>query len=331
MDFQAVEIFITIIELGSFTAAAQKLRLPKQTVSRKITTLENKLGVRLMERSTRHLRLTSSGERFLQYAQDIHKVVRNAKKEFTHFKENPQGILRIATPPLVGDLFLRKVLSHYIETFPKVQLEILYTDQLKEPIRDQFDVVLWSGNLPQFNVIAKHITSSWTMLYASPLYIEKHGVPTSLEELSSHSCIQLNAQLEQQWILQSDSEQRTIRPNFRIKTNNFWLAYESCLNGQGISLLPVMLCGDKVRSKHLVPILPEWFGVTGGLYALFPSRKLLASPVRAFLNLLDKFKDKNLTKAETYRKADASIAHYLEHMHLSLPEINYHFSIDVEK
>ena len=108
MDFQSIEIFITIIELGSFTAAAQKLNLPKQTVSRKITTLEDKIGVRLMERSTRHLRLTSSGERFLRYAQEIHQVVNNAKQDFQNIKEKPQGLLRIATPPLVGDLFLRK-------------------------------------------------------------------------------------------------------------------------------------------------------------------------------------------------------------------------------
>ena len=91
-----------------------------------------------------------------------------------------------------------------------------------------------------------------------------------------------------------------------------------------------MLCGDQVRSKQLVPILPDWAGVSGGLYALFPSRKLLAAPVRIFLNLLDKFKDKNLTKVDNQNQKNKNIVHYLENMRLSPPNIEYHFAMEID-
>jgi len=328
MEIDAARIFTKIIELGSFTSAAQHLNIPKPTVSRKITSLEESLGVRLIERSTRQLRLTPNGERFLQYAMQLTELVDNVQRDFQALKEEPQGELKIAISPLIGELFIHRILIEYMEAYPQVQIHVQQTAQQLNPIKDMVDVIIWSGNLPKANLIAKWISNSWHMLYASPQYIEKHGRPMHIEDINKHRCIQLKPDLSNNWVLRSKNKTKTLSPKFVMNTNNFWLARDAALLGQGIALLPVLLMGEDTRNKRLVNILPEWMDNQGAIYAIFPSRKLLAPQVRAFLDLLDKNKDRSLISHNNPSLQDPNVQFYLQNMRLSAPKIIFDFTYD---
>jgi len=328
MDFDAAKIFTKIIELGSFTSAAQHLNIPKPTVSRKITSLEESLGVRLIERSTRQLRLTPNGERFLQYALQITEIVDDVQRDFQSLKEEPRGIIKIAISPLIGELFIHRILTEYMKMYPQVQVHVQHTAQQLDPIKDSVDVIIWSGSLPKANLIAKWISNSWQMLYASPSYIQKHGVPSSIDELENHQCIQLNSDLTDHWILHSKNTSKKLSPKFIMNTNNFWLARDAVLLGKGIALLPVLLMGEDARKNQLINILPKWMDNQGAIYAIFPSRKLLAPQVRAFLDLLDKSKDRSLISHNPPSLQDPNIQFYLKNMRLSSPKIIFDFNYD---
>jgi DNA-binding transcriptional LysR family regulator len=330
MDLDSARIFTKIIELGSFTSAARYLKIPKPTVSRKITNLEEKLGVRLIERSTRQLRLTPNGERFLQYAMQITELVEDIHKDFQAIKEEPQGTLKIALSPIVGELYINRLLVSYMAQYPQVRIEILHTDQNLDPIKDGIDVIIWVGHLPKANLIAKWFSNSWNMLFASPRYLEKNGHPTDFKDLLNHRCIQLHTHQRAQWELHSKTRTQTVSPSFVLNTNNFWLAREAAIAGQGIALLPVLLLGEDVREKRLVSVLPEWSDNDSSIYAIFPSRKLLAPQVRAFLDLLDRNKDKNLITHKTPSITDPKISNFLNKMSLSTPQLIFNFDFNFE-
>jgi DNA-binding transcriptional LysR family regulator len=328
MDIDSARIFTKIIELGSFTSAAAYLKIPKPTVSRKIKSLEETLGVRLIERSTRQLRLTPNGERFLQYALQITELVEDVHKDFQAIKEAPQGTLKIALSPLLGELFIHRMLIEYMKLYPQVRIEILHTDQKLDPIKDRIDVIIWVGHLPKANLIAKWFSNSWNMLFTSPEYLEKHGTPTDLNDLLNHRCIQLHPDQRLQWELHSKPQTKIISPSFVLNTNNFWLAREAAIAGQGIALLPVLLLGEDLREHRLVSILPEWSDNDRSIYAIFPSRKLLAPQVRAFLDLLDRNKAKDLIAYHTPSLNDTKISNFLKKMSLSTPKLIFDFNFD---
>lgn len=325
MDLEAARIFTKIIEYGSFTLASQHLKIPKPTVSRKITMLEESLGVRLIERSTRQLRLTPNGERFLQYAQQINDLIENVNRDFQALKDEPQGVLTLAVSPLIGDLFIKKLLITYIKQYPHVQLEVLYTEDHLDPIKDGIDVIIWSGALPKSNLIAKWFSNSWRMLFASPQYLHDHGTPENIEDLLEHECIQYDPQRFPHWELQNTTKTKKLSPSFRINTNNFWLAREAAIEGEGIALLPVMLLGEDIKKNRLTPILPEWCNNQLSIYAIFPSRKLLAPQVRAFLDMLDRNRNRDLVSSTIPSLDNPHIQQYLNNMSLSVPSLILQF------
>lgn len=323
MDIDSARIFTNIVEQGSFSSAAEKLDIPKATVSRKIASLEETLGVRLLERSTRSLRLTPNGERFLQYALQMCQLADEIKKDFQSLKEEPQGTLKIAVSSLVGELMLQPVILEYVKKYPLVQLSVLHTEEKLDPLKESLDVMIWVGRLPKANLIAKWISNSWRILVASPDYVQQNGVPSTAEDLKNHKCIQYEGLLSKEWNIQSEHRSSNLNPTFSLKTNNFWLARNAVLNGNGIALLPAMLLGKDLRKKNLVHILPNWYDHQESVYAIFPSRRLLATQVRAFLDLIDAQRDRNLTGHKVPSFHDPHIRSYMESMHLSEPKVYF--------
>jgi DNA-binding transcriptional LysR family regulator len=287
--------------------------------------LEESLGVRLIERSTRQLRLTPNGERFLQYALQINELIESVNKDFQALKDEPQGILTLAVSPLIGELHVRKLLISYMKQYPQVQLEVLYTEDHLDPIKDGIDVIIWTGSLPKSNLIAKWFSNSWRMLFASPQYLQERGTPETIDDLLEHDCIQNDPQCFPHWELQNTSKTKKLSPSFRINTNNFWLAREAAIEGQGIALLPVMLLGEDIKKNRLVPVLPDWCNNQLSVYAIFPSRKLLAPQVRAFLDMLERNRSRDLVSSTIPSLDNPQIQQYLNNMSLSAPDLIFQF------
>ena len=323
MDIDSARIFAKIVEQGSFSSAAEYLDIPKATVSRKIASLEENLGVRLLERSTRSLRLTPNGEKFLQYALQISQLADEIKKDFQSLQEEPQGTLNIAVSSLVGELMLQPIILEYMKRFPLVQLSVVHTEEKLDPLKESLDVMIWVGTLPKANLIAKWISNSWRILVASPDYLKQHGHPSTIDCLRNHKCIQYEGRIGREWSLQSEKKSCNINTTFYLQTNNFWLARNATLSGKGIALLPAMLLGEDLRNKNLIHVLPEWYDHQESVYAIFPSRKLLAIQVRAFLDMIDAQRDRNLTRHNVPSFDDPHIRMYMETMKLTEPRINF--------
>ena len=323
MDIDSARIFVKIIEQGSFSSAAEQLDIPKATVSRKIASLEETLGVRLLERSTRSLRLTPNGEKFLQYALQISQLADEIKKDFQSMQEEPQGRLNIAVSSLVGELMVQPVILEYMKKYPLVNVSVLHTEEKLDPLKESLDVMIWVGTLPKANLIAKWISNSWRILVASPEYIERFGLPSTVDEIKNHKCIQYEGIIDREWCLQSEEQSYNVNPTFYLRTNNFWLARNATLTGSGIALLPAMLLGEDLRKNRLVHVLPDWYDHQESVYAIFPSRKLLATQVRTFLDMLDAQRDRNLTRHNVPSFDDPHIRTFMDTMNLSEPKVHF--------
>jgi DNA-binding transcriptional LysR family regulator len=296
LDLNAAAIFVCVVHENGFTAAAKSLGLPKQTVSRKVAELEDELGVRLLERSTRRLRLTAQGAKFFAYAQQISSLATTAAQEVRATQEEPEGVLRISAPPLLGDLFIRKMILLYMKLYPKVKIESRFyiPEQSHDLLSENIDIEFRVGVLPESSMIAKRVAPSWSSFFATPEYLARYGTPQSPEDIRFHSCIHYEGQAQDLvWSFQSQDQVVDIPIEPRISTTSFWLAKDVVCAGHGIGRLPWLLCIQECRSGELVQVLKEYQSPSNGIYAVYPSRKLLSIHIRKFLDLIDQYRDEN--------------------------------------
>lgn len=296
LDLNATTIFVKVVNENGFTAAAKTLGLPKQTVSRKVAELESELGVRLLERSTRRLRLTVQGEKFFDYAQQISSLALTAAEEVRATQEEPNGVLRISSPPLLGDLFVRQMILDYMNRYPKVRIETRFylPEHEYDLLEENIDIDFRIGSQPESSLIAKRVSPSWSAFFASPDYIEKHGAPQTPGEIKHHKCIDYERiENNSKWIFQSQEKrvEEDITPY--LSTSNFWLAKDAVSQGFGIGCLPMLLCAQECRAGRLVQILREYHSPIVAIYAVYPSRKLLSLHIRKFLDMLDEYRQQN--------------------------------------
>ena len=294
MNLQAIQIFVHIVQEKGFSAAALKLGVPKQTVSRKLSILEQELGIRLLERSTRNIRMTEQGKRFYQYALQITNLAQQAKEEIRGSKEEPNGQLRISVPLALGDLFVRQVISEYISRYPKVSVDAKFTFETIDPMKDEIDVAFLIGPLTNSSLIAKKIMpSSWIKCVATPSFIEEFGPFESPQDLENIPFIFFDDHQRCQGNIVSfykNGETQNITIQRKIYTNSIWLAKDALLKGIGFACLPSILCFQELKNNDLNVLLPQWQFPDNDVFAVYPSRKLMSSTIRSFLDLLDEFR-----------------------------------------
>ena len=289
MDLKSAELFVKVIENNGFTAAADQLQISKQTISRRISELERELGVRLLERNTRYIRMTEQGKRFFDYAVQVLELTNDVCQEITQHQEEPSGKLRIAAPTIFGELHLNYVLYEYMKLYPKVSVEVEYGQKIRNPLQDGFDLIFCLGPLKDSTLIAKKILPNLRSLFASPDFIEKYGEITDPHQLSDLPCLFYREEHSDTWDMKRQEEIVSVYPKIRLQTNNFWLARRSALDGIGIATLPWVLCLSDIKKGKLVRVLSDWNHMLGDLYAVYPSRKYLSLNVRTFLNLVQDF------------------------------------------
>ena len=294
MDLNSSYIFACVVQERGFTAAANRLGMPKQTVSRKVAELEKELGSRLLERSTRRLRLTSEGELFFRYAVQIVDLAQKATQSLKGTKEEPQGNLRISASQLFGDLVLRHVLSKYMRLYPKVKVQVLLSQE-SDHFNDNIDISLELGPLKSSSLIAKRIAPAWLGCYAAPSFLQKCPPlehPSQLNELPTIEYSEPIPPTQELWKFhQLNTKTIEVCPTPVLRTNSFWVAREATLKGVGIGRLPSSLSIADIKENRLVPLFTEWTCSQGPLYAVFPSRKMMGVQIRVFLEMLEEYLD----------------------------------------
>ncbi|PWF43409.1 LysR family transcriptional regulator [Massilia glaciei] len=283
-------LFARIVESGSFSRAAQRVDLPKSTVSRRIALLEAKLGERLLQRTTRKLMLTEFGASLLEHARKVVEEVEAAGALVQHRQLAPSGRLRISLPGDFANLGLTHVLSLFMERYPAITLELDMSPRRVDLVAENFDVAIRMGDLPDdSSLAARRVAIEKLALYASPSYIARRGLPEHPDDLVKHDllCLLSRAGGTKPWVL-SRGKVRWERelPAKLIANSPDFLARIAC-TGAGIAASSAMFAHPHLLKGELVRVLPEWDLPEVVGWAVFPGRRLMPAKTRVFLDLME--------------------------------------------
>ncbi|WP_437730719.1 LysR substrate-binding domain-containing protein [Sorangium sp. So ce1335] len=279
-----IAAFARVAELGSFTAAAAQLGVPKSTVSRAVTRLEEGLKVRLLQRSPRAVALTEAGRRFFGDVAPHIAGLRDAAQALDAYQGQPQGLIRLSAPPDSGDPFLGEMLVEFGARYPLLAVEVDLSSRQVDLLREGFDVALRaSRELPDSSLVARKLHDSDVQLFASPSYIARRGLPRAMDELADHErVVFLPSARRGQWPLDHADAVRDAMATGRIATDNFQLIRSVLRAGGGIGPLPRLLAAPDLASGRLVHVLPEWSQRAGTLYLVYPSARHVPRNVAVF-------------------------------------------------
>lgn len=275
-------IFTRVVECHSFTQAASSLGMQKSTVSRRIVQLEERLGVRLINRTTRRLRLTEVGQAYYERCRQIMLDFAEAEQVVMQLQQAPAGLLRISAPIEFGQWILGRVLGDFMRLYPNINAEVELASRYVDPVEEGVDIVISVGQPQDSTLIARKLFETRRRFCASPTYLAQHGVPTVAADLAEHRAITLSRDPVRYWpMLEQNINCRRV-----LSCNNITFAREAALAGAGIAVLPTMITDQEVRDGDLVELLPQVELPSGEIYAVYPSRRFQAMKVKAFLDFL---------------------------------------------
>lgn len=282
-------IFAHVAELGSFSRAAERLGLPKSSVSRRLAALEQRLGERLLLRTTRRQTLTEFGQLLLEHARQVVAEVDAAAALSEHRQASPSGRLRVSMPSDFANLLLADALAGFVATYPGIHLELDLSPRRVDLLGEGFDVALRIGDLPDDTMLAARRLSDLTIgLYASAGYLAQAGHPANPEELARHNAIGLLGSNDEvvRWRLESGESRWKGTPPTRMTANSPELLIQMARAGVGIVAVPDAFALPDVRKGLLQRVLPDWRLPSETVSAVFPGRKLMPVKTRAFLDML---------------------------------------------
>lgn len=285
MDLNEILIFAKVVQAGSFTAASRELAMPKSTVSRKVAALEERLGTRLLQRTTRQLRLTEVGQAFYQHASRVVAEAEEAEWVVGQMQEVPRGLLRVTAPINFG--FLRAIVGGFLQRYPEVQLELVCTDRLVDLIHDGFDVAVRAGPLADSALVVRTLAAFSSYAVASPGFLDKHGSPERPQDLEQFDCIVFGAGTQRAaWKLRRGNKVVAVSAKPRFTANDFDFIDEAALAGLGVAMLPAFRCIQYLRTGKLQRVLPGWCTPETSLHAVYSSTRHLSPKVKVFLDYL---------------------------------------------
>jgi DNA-binding transcriptional LysR family regulator len=285
MDLNDILVFARVVQAGSFTAAARGLSMPKSTVSRKVFELEERLGSRLLQRTTRKLSLTDVGRTYYEHAARIVAEVEEAERAVSLLEQEPRGLLRVTAPLNFG--FLGPITASFLARYPEVQLELVCTDRVVDLVEERFDVGIRAGALGDSTLIAKNLGNAPRFLIASRSYLQKRGRPRTPDDLGKHDCMLFGAGVDRAVYRLTDGEDSVeLAVQARLIVNDSDMLHAAAVAGLGIALLPIFRCAEDLRHHRLERVLRDWNAVPTPIQAVYPSTRHLSPKVRAFVEHL---------------------------------------------
>ncbi len=278
-----MQVLVNVVEQGSFTAAAQMLGLPKSSVSRRVSQLEERLGVRLLYRSTRSLRLTTAGEAYYQEAVTLLARVRELEDKVSGFSSTPRGSLRISCPASFVCEH-REVFSTFLERYPEVRLKLMETDRYVDLISEGFDLALRGGRAPDPSLHGEKLLSSERILVASPTYCDRQLRRPS--EILDHKILLHSEGPTKIWSLVHRTRHFESEVVGHVITNNLRTLKILAEAGLGLALLPEISCRQALLEGKLFCVLPDWTSTPAELWVITPTARGLSSTVSSFLEHL---------------------------------------------
>ena len=284
-DLLDLKIFARVVKAGSLSAAGRELNLSPTVVSKRLTRLEEQLGARLLQRTTRQLTLTDVGEGYYERV----LLVLNSLDEAESFVlgvGEPRGTLRISAPTAFTRLHIAPRLKTFLSRYPDLHLELDLSDGLVDLIAGGFDVVVRIGSLEDSSMVARRLVPNRRLLCATPEYLEECGEPRRIEDLAQHQLLTASSQIE--WSLEGPEGPFTYKPHSGVlQTNSSEVVREAVVSGMGIGLRSTWDISQEMKAGLLKRVLPAYSGSSKvGIYAIYPSRRLTPPKVRAFVDFL---------------------------------------------
>ena len=277
--------YAAVARSGSFTAAAESLGLSRALMSKYVAQLETRLGVRLLNRTTRSVEMTSAGRAYLERAQRLLEDFDALEAAVRDQRVEPGGLLRIAAPVTFAELFLPTMLAEFTERYPKLKVSLSLSDRHVDLVSEGFDVAIRIGELAESSLVARRLATSTVLLCASPVYLANHDAPAHPADLTMHRCVlDDNFPDGNRWTFKIDAKLQSITVDGPIRVNSASIVRTLLLEGQGIGMCPSFLVADDVRAGRLRTLLPLCQTDGIGIHAVYPYSRHLATSVRAFVD-----------------------------------------------
>ena len=281
-QYEQMAIFAKVVDAMSFTRAAEMLGLPKSTVSTQVSKLEAKLGVQLLQRSTRRLHLTPAGARYYEHCARMVEVADQAVTEISELQDRPTGVLRITAPVNYGTAILCPLAADFLERHPDLRIELVLLDRVVNLIEEGIDLAFRLGPLRDSNLIARRLRPIHHHLCATPEYVARFSRPACPQDLRDHYC--LPRWLRSTWVFERAGDRKKIHLEGRLSVNNQQGLKSAALAGLGIVRLPDYMCAEELRSGRFVHVLADWPEPLTENHAIYPDARHLPLKVRGFLD-----------------------------------------------
>jgi DNA-binding transcriptional LysR family regulator len=287
--FKEMQAFVAVAESGSFVKAADQLETSKAAVSRYVAQLEERLGVRLMQRTTRRLSLTDEGHAFLAHCKETLALIHDAEEEIQNKRNSPTGLIRINAPLTFGILHLAPLWGKFTALYPQVRLEVTLADRVVDLVEEGYDLAVRVASLPSSTLISRKLASTSLVVCASPKYLKGKAKPQHPYDLKDHSVISYSyLATGDEWVFLGPDGEVRVKTHPKIHTNNGDTCRGAALAHQGVILQPTFIVGHDIQKGDLVELLPQFKSVELGIYAVYPSRKLVSPRIRALVDFLVK-------------------------------------------
>ncbi|MBA3995802.1 MAG: LysR family transcriptional regulator [Candidatus Accumulibacter sp.] len=282
--------FVRLVQCGSLAATAQELGVTPPAVSRRLAALERRLGVRLLNRTTRSLGATPEGERYLEQARRILDDIGELERELAGSRSEPQGLLRVNTSFGFGRRLIAPLVSDFVRRHPKVEIQLQLTDRIPPLTDAAFDVSIRFGRPPDSRLYARRLLTNHRVLCAAPAYLDAHAPIETPKDLARHACIVIreNEAAYGSWQLFADDDKRreTVKVGGALSSNDGETAVKWALAGHGVLLRSLWDIAGELAADRLRRVLPGWQSAPADVYALYPERMHLSAKVRAFVDFL---------------------------------------------
>lgn len=279
--------FVRTADARSFTVAAEQLGLSRSAVGKRIVRLEERLGLRLLHRTTRSVSLSDEGAAFYERCQRILGDLDEAEAMMATRKEEPRGKLRLDVPVSFGRLHVLPILHRFMSEWPELVVNVSFNDRYVDLIEEGIDLAIRIGGAEDSRLIARTLAPHRLVTCATPAYLEAHGTPVNLNDLADHSCLAfIHGGRPAEWRFTLDGVIRTVPVHGRFCAGNAEALRDGVLAGYGIGQLATFLVGDDLRAGRLIPVLREYATVGEPIRAVYPSPRHLSPKVRHFIDLI---------------------------------------------
>jgi DNA-binding transcriptional LysR family regulator len=284
--FHLMQLFVRIVDSGSFSAVAREMDMIQPTVSKQLTALEGKLGVRLLNRTTRKLSLTEAGREYYERCKRILDDVQEMESEVSDLQNRPTGTLRVNAPMAFGQLYLLPLTIQFRRKYPDLAIDLSLNDRYIDLVQEGFDVAINFGELEDSQLVARHVGSSAHICVASPAYLADRGRPAAPSNLKSHNCITYTYTFGNEWRFDGPEGAQAIRVFGDFRANSGLTIRAAALEGIGIANVPAFLVREDIETGRLIQVLGEFGPSPVKISAVYPSARLVSRKVKLFVDYM---------------------------------------------